>query len=408
VATLIKMPQLGQTMEEGTIITWLKREGEGVTQGEPLVQIETDKVVCDIEASQSGLLHSILAREGEKVAVGNAIAVIAAAGETVHLTALLGPSQAAEVSPPPSLVRSQATPASDAARQQGTIVGPAEAREVRISPAARKLAREHGIALEALQGTGPGRRIVVDDVERAMAAQKVAAPQERVLRTIPLTGLRGTIAQRMAQSWAQVARVTEVIEVDMSDVVAWRRRRLAVWEREYGVRISLTDIIAFAVAQTLRDSLDLNARLENQEIKVLADIHLGIAVATGNGLIVPVIRHADQLPLWELARQSARLAEKAQERKLTLDEVSGGTFTLTNLGTYGIEIFTPMVNYPQCAILGVGRVAERPVVLPGRIEARSLMYLSLSFDHRITDGAPAAMFLQRLKERLETLSDFPL
>jgi pyruvate dehydrogenase E2 component (dihydrolipoamide acetyltransferase) len=236
----------------------------------------------------------------------------------------------------------------------------------------------------------------------------VAAPQEHVLRTIPLTGLRGTIAQRMAQSWAHVARVTEVIEVDMSDVVAWRRRRLAVWEREYGVRISLTDVIAFAVAQTLRDWPDLNARLENLEIKVLADIHLGIAVATGNGLIVPVIRHADQLPLWELARQSARLAEKAQERKLTLDEVSGGTFTITNLGTYGIEIFTPMVNYPQCAILGVGRVAERPVVLPGRIEARSLMYLSLSFDHRITDGAPAAIFLQRLKERLETLSDFPL
>lgn len=407
-ATLIKMPQLGQTMEEGTIITWLKREGEGVTQGEPLVQIETDKVVCDIEASQSGLLHSILAREGEKVAVGNAIAVIAAAGETVHLTALLGPAQAAEVSPSSSMVRSQGTPAPNAAWQQDTIAGPAAAREVRISPAARKLAREHDIAPETLQGTGPGGRIVVEDVERAIAAQKVAPPQERVLRTIPLTGLRGTIAQRMAQSWAHVARVTEVIEVDMSDVVAWRRRRLATWEREYGVHISLTDVIAFAVAQTLRDSPDLNARLENQEIKVLADIHLGIAVAAGNGLIVPVIRHADQLPLWELARQSARLAEKAQERKLTLDEVSGGTFTITNLGTYGIEIFTPMVNYPQCAILGVGRVAERPVVLPGRIEARSLMYLSLSFDHRITDGAPAAMFLQRLKERLETLSDFPL
>jgi pyruvate dehydrogenase E2 component (dihydrolipoamide acetyltransferase) len=407
VATLIKMPQLGQTMEEGTILSWLKREGEGVTQGEPLVQIETDKVVCDIEASQSGLLHTILAREGEKVPVGNAIAVIAAAGETVHLTALLGASQAAEVGPPSAVERRQAPPALDVARQGGTVAPAPAPQEIRISPAARKLARDRGIALETLRGTGPGGRIVVEDVERALAAQQPSAPPERLLRTVPLTGLRGTIAQRMAQSWAQVARVTEVIEVDMSDAVMWRRRRLAMWEHEHGVHITLGDVIAFAVARTLRDFPDLNARLEGQEIKVLADIHLGIAVATHDGLIVPVIRHADQLPLWELARQSAHLAGKTQERKLTLDEVSGGTFTITNLGTYGIEIFTPMVNYPQCAILGVGRVAERPVVMPGRIEARSMMYLSLSFDHRLIDGAPAAMFLQKLKERLETLSDFP-
>jgi pyruvate dehydrogenase E2 component (dihydrolipoamide acetyltransferase) len=173
------------------------------------------------------------------------------------------------------------------------------------------------------------------------------------------------------------------------------------------VRVSLNDVLIFAVARTLREFPDLNARLEGQEIKVLGDIHVGLAVATSEGLIVPVIRHADQHTLWDIARDSALLADKAQQRTLTLADVSGGTFTITNLGTYGVEIFTPIVNYPQCAILGVGRVAERPVVLPGRIEARSMMYLSLSFDHRLIDGAPAAMFLQQLKDRLETLRDFP-
>ena len=405
-ATLVNMPKLGQTMEEGTVLTWLKGQGEQVAQGEPLVQIETDKVVCDIEASHAGLLHTILAREGEKIPVGKAIAVIAAAGEAVNLDALLG-------APPPS-PHSEAAPFRDTAASAPTqpsrgvtTAATAEPREVRISPAARKLAREHGIPLERLQGTGPAGRIVIEDVERAVAAEAAGAPGAGVLRTIPLSGIRGTIMQRMAQSWAQVAHVTEVMEIDMTEAVSLRRRRLATWEREYGVRVSLNDLLTFAVSRTLRDFPDLNARLEGQEIRVLEDIHLGIAVATAEGLIVPVIRHADRCSLGEIAQQSAQLAARAQARSLTLAEVSDGTFTITNLGAYGIEIFTPIVNYPQCAILGVGRVAERPVVMPGRIEARSIMYLSLSFDHRIIDGAPAAMFLQKLKERLEHLTDFP-
>lgn len=399
-ATRVTMPKLGQTMEEGTILTWLKREGEWVAKGEALLQIETDKVVCDVEASEAGHLHTILVREGEKIPIGKAIAVIAAEGEAVDVTALLGVQEPLVVGATavPSEGRPQA--AAEATRQRSA--------EIRISPAARKVAREQGIPLESLRGTGPGGRIVVEDVERAIVAQRAAAaPQERVLRTIPLTGIRGTIAERMAQSWAQVARVTEVMEVDMTEAVSLRRRQLEVWERAHGVRVSLNDFLTFAVSHTLREFPDLNARLEGGEIKVLEDIHLGVAVAIPDGLIVPVIRHADQRSLWEIARESALLATKAQERKLTLDDVSGGTFTITNLGTYGIEIFTPLVNYPQCAILGVGRVAERPVVAPGRLEVRAMMYLSLSFDHRIIDGAPAAVFLQKLKARLETLSDFP-
>ena len=404
-ATLINMPKLGQTMEEGTVLTWLKHPGERVTRGEPLVQIETDKVVCDIEASQSGLLHSLLAREGEKILVGNAIAVIAAEGETVDVATLLStrPQSAGSASPPPRQPRAAAAPTPSSQPSTAAATAP---QEIRISPAARKLAREHGIPLESLQGSGPGGRIVVEDVERATVPTRAATP-ERVRRIIPLAGLRGTIAQRMAQSWTQVAHVTEVMEIDMTEVVALRRRRMAAWEREFGVRISLTDMLTFAVARTLREFPDLNARLEGQEIKVLEDIHLGVAVATPEGLIVPVIHHADQRSLGDIGQQSAQLAEKAQARRLSLDEVSGGTFTITNLGSYGIEIFTPLVNYPQCAILGVGRVAERPVVVPGRIDVRAMMYVSLSFDHRIIDGAPAAMFLQQLKERLETLDRIP-
>ena len=405
-ATLINMPKLGQTMEAGTVLTWLKRPGERVARGEPLVQIETDKVVCDIEASQSGLLHTVLAQEGENIPVGHAIAVIAAEGETVNVATLLGtlPTSTRSATAPPVQERAAAAPTPSL---QPSVAGSTASPEIRISPAARKLAREHSMPLESLQGTGPGGRIVVEDVERAIAVRTTAAPHERVRRTIPLAGIRGTIAQRMAQSWAQVAHVTEVMEIDMTEAVALRRRRLAAWEREFGVRIGLTDVLTFAVSRTLREFPDLNARLEEQEIKVLEDIHLGVAVATPEGLIVPVIRHADQRSLGDIAQQSAHLAAKAQARKLALDEVSGGTFTITNLGAYGIEIFTPLVNYPQCAILGVGRVAERPVVVPGRIDVRSMMYVSLSFDHRIIDGAPAALFLQKLKERLETLDDFP-
>ncbi|HEX9872324.1 MAG TPA: dihydrolipoamide acetyltransferase family protein, partial [Candidatus Tectomicrobia bacterium] len=351
-ATLINMPKLGQTMEEGTVLTWLKRPGELVTRGEPLVQIETDKVVCDIEASQSGLLHTVLAQEGEKIPVGNAIAVIAAEGETVNVATLLGtrPQSAESASPLPFQERAAAAPTPSLQSRTAAATAP---QEIRISPAARKLAREHGIPLESLQGTGPGGRIVVEDVERATVAPTLVATPERVRRIIPLAGLRGTIAQRMTQSWTQVAHVTEVMEIDMTEVVALRRRRMAAWEREFGVRVSLTDVLTFAVARTLREFPDLNARLEGQEIKVLEDIHLGVAVATPEGLIVPVIHHADQCSLGDLAQQSAQLAEKAQARRLSLDEVSGGTFTLTNLGSYGIEIFTPLVNYPQCAILGI-------------------------------------------------------
>jgi len=407
VATLVNMPKLGQTMEEGTVLTWLKRQGEAIAQGEPLVQIETDKVVCDVEASHAGLLHAILAREGDKIPVGKAIAVIAAAGESVNLDALLGTSPPSPRSGA-SALQEMAASTSNPPGHGRTAAATAESRDIRISPAARKLAREHGIPLEYLQGTGPAGRIVIEDVERAVGAQTAAAPTAGVLRTIPLSGMRGTIMQRMAQSWAQVAHVTEVMEIDMTEAVSLRRRRIAVWERDFGVRVSLNDLLTFAVSRTLREFPDLNARLEEQEITVLEDIHLGLAVATPEGLIVPVIRHADQRSFGEIAQQSAQLAAKAQARALTLDEVSGGTFTITNLGTYGIEIFTPIVNYPQCAILGVGRVAERPVVMPGRIEARSIMYLSLSFDHRIIDGAPAAMFLQKLKERLEHLTDFPV
>jgi len=406
VATLINMPKLGQTMEEGTVLTWLKHPGERVTRGEPLVQIETDKVICDIEASQSGLLHSLLAQEGEKIPVGTAIAVIAAEGETVDVASLLStrPQSVGSASPPLPQERMAKAPMSSSPPSTAAATTP---QEIRISPAARKLARERGIQLESLRGSGPGGRIVVEDVERATADQMTASQPERVRRTIPLAGLRGTIAQRMAQSWTQVAHVTEVMEIDMTEVVALRRRRMAAWEREFGVRISLTDILTFAVARTLRQFPDLNARLEEQEIQVLEDIHLGVAVATPEGLIVPVIHHADQRSLGDIAQRSAQLAEKAHNRRLSLDEVSGGTFTITNLGSYGIEIFTPLVNYPQCAILGVGRVADRPVVVPGRIDVRAMMYVSLSFDHRIIDGAPAAMFLQQLKERLETLGEFP-
>ena len=291
---------------------------------------------------------------------------------------------------------------------------PASAERLKISPVARKLCEEKGIGPATVTGTGPGGRITRDDVlnavEAAKAAPAAAAPPLAAGGTVPLQGMRGRVAERMFQSWNTIPRVTEVMLVDMNATVSFRQAMMAQWEQQYGVRISLNDLITKAVAVALRRHPRLNATLVDREVHLHENVNVGVAVNLDEGLIVPVVADADRKDLGQIARESRELAEKARAvpMRLSPDEVSNGTFTITNLGTTGIELFTPIINPPQVAILGVGMVQRRPVVVGDALAIRPSVYLCLVFDHRAVDGVPAANFLQELQGLLEKPQEFAL
>jgi pyruvate dehydrogenase E2 component (dihydrolipoamide acetyltransferase) len=421
------MPSLGHTMEKGKIIEWLKSEGDPIAKGEPLVVIETDKVITEVESPVDGVVLRIVAPSEEERPIGALLAVLGAQGEQVseaELQQMLGPAAVkAPVAPVPVAV-----PRAEAAARDGG------GERLKISPIARKLADELGLDASTMQGTGPGGRITKDDVLRVAEAAKAAAPAAApvtpasvapttapaatsmaptrgrlgVSSTIPLRGMRGRVAERMFQSWNTIPRVTEVMQVDMSATVAFREAMLGQWEQQYGLRISLNDMITRAVAVALRRQPRLNATLVDQEVRLHDSVNMGLAVNLDEGLIVPVIFNADQKDLGQIAREGRDLAEKARAGRLQLDEISDGTFTITNLGTTGIDLFTPIINPPQVAILGVGMVQRRPVVVGDALAIRPSVYLSLVFDHRAVDGVPAANFLQELKRLLEKPQDYAL
>lgn len=404
-ATEIIMPKLGLTMEEGTVLKWLKHEGDPIEKGESVLQIQTDKVEYEVEAPTEGVLRMTLAEEGQVIPCGEVVAVIGAADEEIDLQKVKAEAKAAPAAPPREEPKREEPPRVEAP----PAVAPPTGERVKISPAARKLAQEMGVDISRVRGTGPGGRIVKEDImaaARPEAAPAEAVPAEApppgaVLESIPLKGVRAVIARRMGQSWHEVARVTEVVEADVTDLQSLREANKEAWESEFGLKVSMNDLILFYTARAIKQFPRVNARLEGEEIQVLSDINLGVAVDTEAGLIVPVIRNADGKSIEQIAREAHALAEKAQKGTLSLEELEGGTFTVTNLGGLGIEVFTPIVNFPQCAILGVGRAALRPAVVDGEIKVRNLMYLSLSFDHRVIDGAPAAQFLKILKGVLE-------
>lgn len=480
------MPSLGHTMEKGKIIEWLKQEGETISKGEPLVVIETDKVITEVESPTDGVVLKILVGVEEERPIGALLAVIGAAGEQLSAADLQGtqsgagaaPLPSAPVMPPPAAApQSGAAPAAasagerlkasplarkladelglDLARVRGSGPGGRITREdveqaaaaipapavpdvderLKISPIARKLAEEFGINPATVQGTGPGGRITKDDVLRVVEAARApgvavtpaaplpapaapavvtppgtARPGQAASHTIPLKGMRGRVAERMYHSWNTIPRVTEVMQVDMSATVAFREAMLGQWEQQYGVRISLNDMLTKAVAVSLKRHPRLNATLVEQEVHLHEGIHVGVAVNLDEGLIVPVIKHADIKDLGQIARESRELADKARAVPMRLlpDDVSDGTFTITNLGTTGIDFFTPIINPPQVAILGVGTIQKRPVVVGDALAIRPSVYLCLVFDHRALDGVPAASFLQELKRLLEKPQEYAL
>ncbi|MEM2863911.1 MAG: dihydrolipoamide acetyltransferase family protein [Candidatus Bathyarchaeia archaeon] len=383
--TMVKMPKSDLTMERGTILKWYKREGDKIMKGEPLVQIMAQKSTIDLESSVSGTVLKTLAEENEDVPVGKIIAILGEPGEEIpSLEALEEEARPKALEPileaPPKLeeVKSHV--------------------EVRASPLARKLAKEHGIDLREVEGTGPGGRVTESDVQRYLEAKAALKVEGRkVKESLPVTGLRRIVAERMVISATTAPRITLFMEVDASGIKAFRER-LKFFEN---LQVSYTDILVKAVAKALREHPIMNSTFDGDSIKIFEDVNIGVAVATDMGLVVPVIHNADKLPLSEVSEKIRVLAEKARDNRLERADVSNGTFTITNLGMYDVDTFTPLINPPECAILGVGRIAEKPVVNAGRIEIKPMMTLSLSFDHRIVDGAPASRFMQTLKKIIE-------
>ena len=436
-STNVLLPQWGMNMEDGLLVSWLVKEGDTVEAGQPLVEVETAKIESELESPVSGVVAHIMAAEGTTVDVGTIVAVIGEPGESVPRPSTDPPQRAprsaatrktaprgrgAKAGGPGRSV--QVTPvARKLAGQQGIDLGQVQGTgpngriteedvwqaveaeragvrtEVQVVPRARQLANEQGIKLGQVNGTGPNGRILVADVERAIAAQGTG----KVTQVHPLKGLRKTIADRMMRSVQSMAQVTLTTEADMTEAVRLRERLLSQW-RPHRIRPLDLDLIVKATATGLKEHPRLNAALVDDELRLLEEVNLGIAMAVPEGLMVPVIKGADQKDLLTIAGEIRALADKSRKGDLSVDDMLGGTFTITSLASYDVDAFTPIIDPPQVAILGIGRIAEKPAVHQGQVVVRSMMFLSLTFDHRALDGVPAGEFLQAVKKGLEELA----
>lgn len=400
-AVEVTMPKLGLLMTEGVIVQWLKEDGDSVATGEPIVDIMTQKITYQIDAPADGILRRV-AQVDETLRIGETIGFVTAPGEALPAADRTSARPAA----PPGTPTTSTPAAPDVApNSRGSFVV--------ASPWARRLAKELGVELARVKGSGPGGRVIGSDVysfaaERARARQATpggrahtesssepALPARQAHeRTVPFVGIRKVIAERMTESLRTMAQATITAEVDVTGMV---RRRTEVKAQ---FKLSYTDIIVKAVTTALKKHPQLNSTLIGDEIHLLDEIHIGVAVPLKEGLIVPVIRDADQRTLAEIAQERRHLIEAARSGTLMVDQVTGSTFSIINLGMYGVDFFGPIINPPEVAILGVGRVVEKPVMIGGEVAGRSMMMFCLSFDQRVVDAAPAAAFLRTLARLL--------
>ena len=411
-ATDVKLPRLGQGMESGVIVRWLKSEGEPVAKGEPLYELDTDKVTQEVESELDGVLTKIVVPEGD-VEVGATVAVIESDGASPapaeaqaeapsEAPAEDSPADGAEApAPAPEPAPAAAPPAADGG------AAPAAPARLKASPLARRMARERGVELASLQGTGPEGRILADDVERAASGTAAPATPSTAppalpageVETVPLTSIRKTIARRLTEAWS--APVFQLgVSADMTEVLALREQlveRLAEGE----VKPTVNDVLVKLAGAALMRHIPVNATFTGEEIQRHPSAHVGIAVAAPQGLVVPVIRDADRRTVQEIARARADLVGRARDNKLTLQDMEGGTFTISNLGMFGVEQFTAVLNPPQVAILAVGAVKDEPVVTDGELDIAPIVRMMLTCDHRAIDGADGAQFLQTLVALIE-------
>lgn len=395
VATEVVMPKMGYDMTEGTILKWRKQEGEAVTHGEILAEIETTKVTVEVEAYASGILRKILAPEGQTVPVGEAIAIIAAPDE----------ADAAETAPSRKQAPRTQAAAPAAAHRETPAPPPAPPKEGRTSasPLARKVARELSVDIAQVRGTGPGGRIIREDVERfaetATPARVTVVPRLGA-EARPLTRIRQTIARRMTESKQQAPHFYVTVDIDMGEALALRRALNAA-SGEQG-KVSVTDMLVKAAALALVEFPDMNASYAGETVQVHGRVNIGVAVAREEGLITPVIPDCHLKTLTEIAREARGMIERARVGKMKPEDLTEGTFSVSNLGMFDVESFVAIINPPEAAILAVGRVEPRPVVVEGAVVVRERMKATLSVDHRVADGVRAAQFLRQVRHVLET------
>ena len=394
-ANEVKLPRLGQGMEAGTINKWLKSEGDTVAKGEPLFEVDTDKVTQEVESDFAGVLLKIVLPSGE-APVGQTIAFIGEQGEEVpaepaEAGSASGKPQPAEIRKPPE-PRASASASAEAQTNGGRI---------KASPLARRIARERGVDLASLSGTGPDGRIVAEDVERGGAAAPAraaaqAAPSAEA-ESVPLTSIRKTIARRLTAAWeAPVFQLTVSADMTRANELVARAREL-----NPGVRVTVTDLLAKICAQALMRHRDVNVQFADDALLRFPTANVGIAVAAPAGLVVPVVRGVERLSLAELAAARAEVVGRAREGKLTSQDLEDGTFTISNLGMYGIEQFVAVLNPPQAAILAVGATLDTPVARGGAVAVRPMLTMTLTVDHRAVDGAAGADFLRTVKQFVE-------
>jgi pyruvate dehydrogenase E2 component (dihydrolipoamide acetyltransferase) len=413
VATEIKLPRLGQGMEAGTIVKWLKSEGDSVEKGEPLYELDTDKVTQEVEADAAGVLLKIAVSEGE-VEVGRTIAVIGEAGEEVAEPEEAKVEEDEQEEGSPGAARAEERERGrDASAQEAVteIKGPVAAEgnggRVKASPLARRIARERGIDLGAIAGTGPEGRVVAEDVERAAAspqrleapAAPTAAPVAAEVEIEQLSSMRKTIARRLTEAWqAPVFQLGVTVDMERAQAV---RVRLVELHAKEGAKPTVSDLLTKVCASALMRHRDVNALYRGESIELHATANVGIAVAVPKGLVVPVIRSCERLSIAEIAAARAELVERARAGKLAQQDLEGGTFTISNLGMYGIERFIAVLNPPQAAILAVGSIEDKVVAVDGQPAVRPRMEITLTADHRAVDGATGAEFLATVKQFLE-------
>ena len=383
----IIIPRFDPAMKTGRIVKWLKNEGETVKKGEPLLTVEGEKTVFDVEAPVDGVLRRVLYPPGSEVEVLKPVALIGGPEEPL----------------PPEFER----PVEAAPKLK--VPAPTKPLRIKASPLARKLAEEHGISLEGIKGTGPGGRITKEDVLAALkerGAPPPAAPTVEaaiptlklppVVKTVKLAGVRKAVAERLSYSFRTAVPTTITTSVNLEKLLEHREKmKASVGD------VSLTAFITRAVAKALEAYPIFNSTIEGEEIKIFGEINVAIAINTGDGLVTPVVKEANKKSVLELSQAIRELTEKALQRKLSLEEMVGGTFTITNLGPYDVEIFIPIINPPQVAILGVGKIARKPIVTDGEMAIKPVAVLAFVFDHRVADGAPATKFLREIKRLLE-------
>jgi len=390
-ALAVILPKLDEAMRSGRIVKWLKKEGDRVKKGDILFELETEKVVFEVEAEKPGILSSIQAKRGDMVRVGATVAFILEQGEKAPEV------PAGKAKPEPASI----------AKGEAPVAVP-RGVEVKASPVAKRIAKEHNIALSLVEGTGPDGRIVREDVLQAVEESKAAATppcQEDVEgEIVPLSSIRETIAKRMTESF-KVPHFYLTVEVDTRELGKTREKLIPLVESKVGIRLTITDLVIKAVAKALEDNPSMNCAYTDGAVKLFKQINIGLVTSVEGGLVVPVIHQANEKSLAEIAQNRAELVQKARDRKLGMKEMRGSTFTISNMGMFGIDQFSAILQPPEAAILTLGRTADKAVVRNGEIVIRPMMALTLSIDHRVLDGVIGADFLQSLKNYIEKPTD---